>query len=336
MGLFGGDQIVIPGPAPLSRAQFDETESQARRLTAASPEELELLRKLGISADQADQGMLDEIRKLGERGEDLDNVDEAYMERAYQPAFERLMRDYRDMDQGIIENMNARGIAAIPGGASEPEAYQRSLLSRDTKDTLARTRLEAQNQAVQQKLARYQARLGETQTAATRYGQTATPYQNLVGVPESERMQTRAGAAGNIYNAKLGYAANVNQVNAQTRMAQNQNLMNTIGAGLGVIGSGLGALASDPELKKDRMEGPSPEADLADVADTPVDRWRYRWEDESDPMHQGAMADEAPEGTQVPGGIDIASYLGKLTNSIKALNNKVGAFERLMATQGGV
>ena len=335
MGLFGGDKITVAGPQPLSGAQFDETEAQAMKLTAATPQELELLRKLGISADQADQGMLDEIRKLGERGDDLANVDEAYMDRAYQPAFERLMRDYRDMDQGVIENMNARGIAAVPGGASEPEAYQRSLLARDTKDTLARTRLEAQNQAVQQKLGQYQARLGETQTAATRYGQTATPYQTLVATPESERMQARTGAAANIYNAKLGYAGQTNAINAQTRMAQNQNAMNMIGAGMGVAGSALGAFASDPALKKDRMPGPSPEEDLADVSDTPIDRWRYRWEDDDAPMHQGAMADEAPPDTQVPGGIDIASYMGKLTNSIKALNNKVGAFERLMATQGG-
>ena len=325
--LFGGGKGGGGGEDPTVTA-----EKYGQRLTAATPQEIELLQKLGISADQADQGMLDEIRKLGERGDDLANVDEAYMDRAYQPAFERLMRDYRDMDQGVIENMNARGIAAVPGGASEPEAYQRSLLARDTKETLARTRLEAQNQAVQQKLGQYQARLGETQTAATRYGQTMTPYQNLIAVPETERMAMRVSATG----GKLGHQLGMHGVNSQRKMADNQNVMNLIGAGMGVGGSAIGALVpSDPELKKDRQPGPSPEEDLADVSDTPIDRWRYRWEDDDAPMHQGAMADEAPEGTQVPGGIDIASYMGKLTNSIKALNDKVGAFERLMATQGG-
>jgi hypothetical protein len=334
MGLLGGDKIYMQGPAPLSPGQFNETEAQARRLTKATPEEIAMLEKLGISADQADSGMLEEIRKLGARGDDLSNVDQDYMTRAYEPAFNRLMRDYTQADQGIIENMNKRGIASVPGGASEPEAYQRALLNRGTKETLANTMLEAQNQAVNQKLAQYNSRLAEPNLASTRYGQTATPYQNLVGVPASERMQTTAGAAGNIYNAKLGYASDVNKTNAATRMGQNQNTMNMIGGGLGMVGSL--AMLSDPGMKKDREPGPSPDQDLAELSETPIDRWKYRWEDSAQPMHEGAMADEAPMDTQVPGGIDVPSYLGKLTNAVKALNQKMGAFDRLMQSQGGM
>lgn len=332
MGLFGGDKIYV-GPDPLSDAVVSESEKQARRLTAATPQELALMEKLGISAEQADQGMLDQIRALGQRGEDLSNVDEEYMRRAYQPAFERLMTDYDQLDQGILENMNKRGVMSGPGAGSEPEAYQRSLLSRDTKRTLGQTMLEAQNQAVQQKLAQYNARLAEPTLATNRYAQTMTPYQNFTITPESERMGQRVGAAGNIYNAKLGYAAAANNANTQLRMSQNQNLMNMIGGGMGVASSLIGM--SDPSLKKDRQPGPDPEQDLAELTDTPIDRWKYRWENDSVPHHEGAMFDEAPQDVQVPrsegspGGLDIPSYLGKLTNAVKALNHKMSAYERL-------
>jgi hypothetical protein len=340
MGLFGGGGVTMKGPEPLSAAQFDETEKQARRLTDATPEEKALLAKLGISADQADQAMVEQIRELGVRGEDINKLDTGYMERAYKPAYDRLMNDYQNQNQGILESMNKRGVTGGPGGASEPEAYQQMLLQRSTQQTLGDNMLSAQNQAVQQKLAQYNARLAEPNLAATRYGQTMTPYQNLVAMPESERVQTRTGAAGNIYNAKLGYQSGIANINSQQKMQQNQNMMNMIGGGMGVASSALGAL-SDPALKKDREAGPDPEQDLAELSDTPVDRWKYRWEDESTPKHQGAMSDEAPEDVQAetgpgePGMLDIPSYLGKLTNAVKALNTKMGAFDRLMAQQGG-
>lgn len=331
MGIFGGSTVNIPDPKTLSTQDVEQSEEQARKMTAPTPEEIELLRKLGISAEQADQGMLEEIRALKARGEDLSTVDQDYMMRAYEPAFNRLMRDYTQADQGIIENMNARGIAAVPGGFSEPEAYQRALLSRGTKETLANTMLEAQNQAVQQKLGVYNARLAEPNLAATRYGQTATPYQNLTAVPESERMQTRAGATGNLYNAKLGYASNQLQAANAQKLQQNQNWMNAIGGGMGVASSLISL--SDPRLKKNREAGPDPEQDLQELSDTPVDRWQYRWEDDQAPMHEGAMADEAPVDVQAPGGLDVPSYLGKLTNAVKALNQKMSAYDRLL--QGG-
>lgn len=341
MGLFGGTKISTKATPRLTQQQVQESEQQARAITAATPEELAMLAKLGVSADQADAGMLEQIRALGERGEDLSNVDQGYMERAYQPAFERMMLDYGKMDQGIIENMNKRGIASVPGGESEPENYQRRLLARDTKESLGRTMLDAQNQAVQQKLSQYNARLAEPNLATTRYGQTMGTLQNARIVPESERMQTRAGTAGNIYNAKMGLAANQLQSQTAQKLQQNQNSMNMIGGGLGVASSLIGSLGplaaigmvSKPEMKKNIGPGPDPEKDLAEISDIPVDRWQYRWEDEGAPMHEGAMADQVPEDMQAPAGIDVPSYLGKLTNAVKVLNQKMSAYERLL--QGG-
>src|SRR5574337_1274043 len=189
MGLFGGGTTIHVPPNPtLTSAAVDESERQARRLTDASPEELAMLRKLGVSADQADQAMVDQIRQLGVRGEDLANVDAAYMERAYRPAFDRLMNDYELQNQAILESMNARGVTGGPGARSEPEMYQQMLLQRSTQQTLADTMMNAQNQAVQQKLAQYNARLAEPQVAATRFGQTATPLQQATLTPAEARL----------------------------------------------------------------------------------------------------------------------------------------------------
>lgn len=325
MGLFGGTTVNAYTPPPIDVGQANR---EAAAMVKATPAEVELLKKLGISADQADQGMLDALRGLTARGEDLANVNEDYMNMAYKPAYDRLMNDYTVMDRGILEDMNRRGVSGGPGAASEPEAYQRMLLARDTKQKLSDNILSAQAQAVNQKLQQYQARTAEPQMAAVRYGQTMTPLQEKTIVPESERQANKVGAAGNIYNARLGYASNMANIQGAQKMQQNQNYMNLIGSGMGVAGAGIG-LMSDPALKKDREPGPAPEQDLAELSDTPVDRWKYRWEDSSTPMHEGAMADEAPADTQVPGGIDIPSYLGKLTNAVKALNTKMSAYERL-------
>jgi hypothetical protein len=326
MGLLGSMNKVLGGKtkkAP-SAPSFGTSEADAARLTAATPAELQMMADLGISAEQADQDMLEQIRALGARGEDLSNVDKAYMERAYAPAYDRLMTDFGQMDQSIIENMNKRGIASVPGGASEPEAYQRSLLARDTKRTLANTMLEAQNQAVQQKLAQYNARLAEPTLATTRYGQTMAPLQNATIVPESERQANKIGAATNLYSSRLGHNAAGFNAQTQKSIANNQNMTNLLGATIGAAG-----MMSDPAMKKNREAGPDPEQDLAELSDTPIDRWQYRFEPDGGPMHEGAMADEAPADTQIPGGIDVPSYLGKLTNAVKALNNKMSAYERL-------
>jgi hypothetical protein len=231
--------------------------------------------------------------------------------------------------------MNARGITGVPGGSSEPEMHAQAELARNTQQTLSQNMLEAQNQAVQQKLAQYNARLAEPNLAATRYGQTMTPLQNATIVPQSQREADTVGAAGNIYNARLGYSSNMANLGNQQKLQQNEQIGNLIGGGMGVVSSAIGAIAaSDPKLKKNIGPGPDPEQDLAEVRDIPVDRWQYRWEDEGAPMHEGAMSTNVPEDAQAPGGIDIPTYMGKLTNAVKALDQKVGAFARMMQ-QGG-
>lgn len=331
-GLFGGKKPggYTPG---MSETELQAAQTAARQLTAQTPEDKALLESLGQQLPGVDQNVDTEMAALQARGEDLSNVDANYMERAYRPAFERLMNDYQLADRGIMEDLNARGIAAIPGGQSEQEAYQRMLLGRDTKESMGRAVLEAQNQAVQQKMGQYNARLAETTQANTRRDQVFNPYYQATVVPESERQANRVGAASDIYNAKLGYAANVHQTNTNRKIAGSQQATDAGAAGAGVAAAAIGAMfmGSDKNIKKDFTPANPPEQDLDELNSIPVSRWRYQIEGDQAPMHTGGMAQDMPPDLSPDGkSVDVISYLGKTTQAIQALTKKVNAFEALL------
>ena len=318
-GLFGGG---TPEPPKSNLTPEDMT-----RITAATPQELELLASLKGKLSGADQNVVDEMLALKGRGEDLSNVDQAYMNRAYQPGYERLMQDYNLMDQSVLENMNKRGIGGNPNSNSEPEDYARMLTGRDTKEKLSQNMLQAQNQAVNQKLNQYNARLGETNQANTRLGQVFDPYYNATVVPEATRQGTRAsleatkaGVGAQNYGAQLGY-----------KTAQTNQQLGLVGAGMGMAGMAM----SDVNVKKDFTPGPSPDEALGDIEDIPVSRWRYQMEPEGSQPHTGGMAQDMPSDISPDGkSVDVVSYLGTLNQAVKGLSHKMKGFEQLLQ-QGG-
>jgi hypothetical protein len=225
-----------------------------RKLAAATPEEAAFLEALSGEGRGANQNVLDEMAALRERGEDLANVDEAYMQRAYQPAFERLMQDYENMDRNVLEDMNRRGIVSQGSSAdtgvgtagSEPEAYARMLLARDTKNQLGRNMLEAQNQAVQQKLAQYQGRTAETNQANQRFEQVQAPVIGANVASATDRLNARTGAANNALSTRFGYAGQMHGINSQRMIAGQERLLSGIGAGsqgAGMAAAGIAAAA---------------------------------------------------------------------------------------------
>lgn len=234
------------------RGQLNYGLMQGRKLADMTPEERAFMQELAPKGAAADAGVMDEMGRLRQRGDDLANVDEAYMERAYKPAFERLMEQYQDMDQGVIENMNARGIAAQGSSAdngtgvagSEPEAYQRMLLARDTKNQMGRTMLEAQNQAVQQKLAQYQGRLAETGQANERFGQVQAPVIGANVAGANERLGARTGAGTTTAGQKLGYASDMHKTNTTRKIAGQEQMLGGVGMGLNFTGDLINAAAS--------------------------------------------------------------------------------------------
>jgi hypothetical protein len=309
----------------------------ARKLTDATPEEIELLDWILPQLKEADQGVINEMSALSQRGQDLDKLDVGYFERGFGPAYERLLQRYDDMDRGILEDMNKRGIVSQVGAGSEPEAYQRMLLSRDTKQEAGRIATEWQNNAVQQKLGQYNARLAEANQANIRRSQTFDPYYAAKVTPEAERMQARAGTAANLYGTRLGTATQMHQINSARQMAGQDRLMSMLGAGGQAGGSAIGGMAmagmfSDPEMKEGIEEGPTPEESLGDLDDLDVKRWRYKM---GGGEHEGAMATEMPEDMTDGQTVDVPTYLGKITGAIQALNTKMGRFEQMLA-QGGV
>lgn len=317
-GLFGG----AGKPPTLSDADIDRSYAKAKQFNAPTAEETELLKMFGDQVEGVDQNVQDEMAALKERGDDLSNVDTEYMDRAFKPAYERLMQAYGDQDRALMEDLNKRGVAAIPGGSSEQEAFMRDRLAESTKRATGQTMLEAQNQAVQQKLAQYNARLAETTQANTRRSQVVDPYYNAVVTPESQRKQNESNVASGIYNARLGQQSTNFQVNRQ-------NQMDLLGAGMGA--GSMALLASDVNVKKDFEPANSPEQDLQELTDVPVSKWRYDSESSDQPMHTGGMAQDMPQDVSPDGkSVDVVSYLGKTTNALKALTGKVNAFERLM------
>lgn len=223
-----------------------------RQLTEATPEERQFLGELAQKGSAADAGVMDEMGRLRQRGDDLANVDEAYMERAYRPAYERLMEDYQNMDRGIIEDMTRRGIVSQGSSAdngtgvagSEPEMYQRALLGRDTKRELGRNMLEAQNQAVQQKLAQYQGRIAEMGQANERFGQVQAPVIGANVTDANTRMNARTQAGTTMAGQKLGYAAQLHNANTQRKIAGQDQMLGGIGMGLNFTGQMAQAAAS--------------------------------------------------------------------------------------------
>lgn len=337
MAARGLQRIFRPGSKeePPSQAKFEKmlmnsSTDWARRLTSATPEERAFLDQLSQKGEQADAGVMSEMDALRQRGDDLANVDEAYMQRAYQPAFERLMEGYQDMDARILEDMNRRGVMSGPQGGSEPESYQRMLLSRDTKNQMGRTMLEAQNQAVQQKLAQYTGRLAETNQANERFNQTQAPVIGAKVATASDRLNARTGAGTGMAQTRFGYAEGMHNINSQRQMASQDRMLSMIGAGIAGVGAGMQSL-SDVNAKTDITEAESPEESLQDIDDLEVQKWRYKM---GGGEHMGAMAQDMPQDMSPDSkSVDVPSYLGKLTQAVQALNARMGKYEMML--QGG-
>jgi hypothetical protein len=248
-----GKKLTIDGNSQeqFEKGLMNQSLDYGRAVTDMNPEERQFLGELSQKGEAADAGVVSEMDALRARGEDLSNVDEAYMERAYKPAYERLMESYQNMDQDIIENMNSRGIAATGSSAdngsgqagSEPEAYQRMLLARDTKNQLSRNMLEAQNQAVQQKLAQYQGRLAETEQANTRFGQVQAPVIGANVTSATDRLNARTGAATQNMATRFGYAGQMHKINSDRQAAGQERMLAGVGIGVGALSDIASAVA---------------------------------------------------------------------------------------------
>ncbi|UOF78532.1 hypothetical protein [Caudoviricetes sp.] len=333
---FGGTTNT-GGPRQASQADINASMQDAQALTAQTPEERALLDRLREQYSTDDARVLQEMEALRGRGERLGTLDEAFFQRAWEPAFKKLMDAYQLADREIMEDMNRRGIVsqgtASPEGVtagSDPEAYQRALLSRETKEQMGRSMMSAQNQAQQQAMDVYNARLAEMGQANTRREQTFGPLANATIVPESERMQTRAGTATNLLNTRLGHTAQMHQINTQRKIAGQEMMMGALGSGVGAAGAAIGAMAmSDVRAKKnfDEFTPEDTEGLMNAVRKIGLSKWNYNEEPDGSQRHLGGVTQDMPDDVvrETPQGeaIDIPSYLGMLTAAIQNLDRRV-------------
>ncbi len=85
------------------------------------------------------------------------------------------------------------------------------------------------------------------------------------------------------------------------------------------------------------MSDPAVKTDISDVSDAelltaitkiPVKRWKYK-DDPEQREHFGGMADTMPDVVSDGHKVDVCSYLGLLTGSIRELNRKISGEDDL-------
>lgn len=308
----------------------DQALARADANTQQSPEELSLLGNIAGDYDAANQGVKDQSAALGQRGDDLNVLDEDAFNRSFQPALSRLKHDYDLQDRNIMEDMNRRGIVsqgssnpdAPVAAGSEPEMYQRSLLARDSKEQMTNATLSAQQAAMNQKLQQYQARTTETDQANKRFDSVSAPLYNSTLTDANERMGAKTNLASNTFNARLGNQTQQNQINSNRKLQTQQMQMGIAGAGLGALGMAIG---SDENAKYD-IENLTDEehSEILDrFHDIKVSRWKYK-DDPDGQEHIGGMVQDMPEEvvTQDKKHYSLPSYLGMLTSAVQQLDKR--------------
>ncbi len=101
-----------------------------------------------------------------------------------------------------------------------------------------------------------------------------------------------------------------------------------ISAGLGLAGMGAGMfMMSDPAVKTDISDVSDAEL-LTAITKIPVKRWKYK-DDPEQREHFGGMADTMPDVVSDGHKVDVISYLGLLTGSIRELNRKISGEDDL-------
>jgi len=105
----------------------------------------------------------------------------------------------------------------------------------------------------------------------------------------------------------------------QSNVAAGQDRAGYISAGLGLAGMAGMAFLSDPDAKTD-IEPVSDAELLAALRRMPVKKWKYKHDGTK---HIGAMADKMPRTVSNGKAVDLVSYLGLLTGSIRELDRLV-------------
>jgi len=156
---------------------------------------------------------------------------------------------------------------------------------------------------------------------AAAFGQASqgynSPLQQLLGVRQGRMQATAQREAMNQAETAmwLGFASD------------------TIGA----VASGVGAAMSTARLKKDITPfdvGEYGEA-MKKLRDTPITRWKYKWEGDETPPHTGPILELSPEEIGVGDGthISLLNYAGMLHAGLKSVDRDVRTLRDAVAAR---
>lgn len=304
----GGDGPDVPPPDPvLTRQQRELNDLQldnARRSQALQPI---LLEKAGLrwnpqtgAYEDLDPGLANDRREI----ERLQNERSLKALRGELPISKTLQREFQVGQQQLDEKLNRQGGSGMKNSTSgilQQEAFDRNriaLQEAEQRDMLTTAEALALN--------RQNSRAMEAQQMENPFAAQARMYMPA-------QQSVAMGRDQDNYTRGLQYQSNV---------AAGQDRAGYISGGMGLAGMLGGAmLLSDPDAKTD-VEPMSDAELLAHVRKMPVKRWRYK-DDPDGVLHIGAMADTMPETVSTGKAFDLVSYLGLLTGSIRAIDEKV-------------
>jgi endosialidase-like protein len=161
---------------------------------------------------------------------------------------------------------------------------------------------------------RQQSRAGNTEGT---YNTMSTPNIGASGL-----LSNASGGAG----SGLQYYGRLREASERAQQVAAQERGGYVSGVLGAAGLGAGLfMLSDPDLKTD-VAPVDDGAMLLAVRKLPVKMWRYKADPEKR-KHLGGMADKMPAIVSDGKQVDVISYLGMLTGSIRALDKKIESDE---------
>ena len=333
LGIGGGGG----GPAgPAGPTMEQMSQDYAGQLTPYAPGEEDYLRQVGGGLQGLNTKTNESIDQYANEANNLDTLNQDAFDRSYKPAFQQLMHDYKIADQGILDNMNDRGIISSGSSAKEadgsvnpntvgfssPETYARTNLAYDTKTLLNSASLEAQQQAMNQKLEQFKAKSTVPQLRMN----NEENQQAKVVTPQADRMQVKANTAGNYMATKLGNQTQQNAINSQRKIAGQQQLMGAIGGGLGALGSLAMLCDENAKTNIDEWTDDDHEDIINKLQAIKVSDWDYKPGRGDGGHHIGGMVQDMPDEVKTPDGkhVDVISYLGVLTAAVNTLARERG------------
>lgn len=303
-GAGGGPDVPPPDPGITSKQnQLMELQLQnARRSQQLEPL---LLREAGLRYNEKTGQYEDLDPSLANNKREIERMQTERSLKALKgelPVSKTLQREFEVGQQQLNEQLNRQlgpGYALSTSGIQKQEAFDRNRIAlqeaeqRDMLTTAEALALNRQN------------------ARSTSAAQFENPFAAQARALAPAQASVRDAREADNFTRNMQYQSNV---------AAGQDRAGYISAGLGLASMG-GAMymLSDPEAKTD-IEPVSDAALLAGIRKMPVSRWKYKHDGTE---HIGAMADVMPEDVSNGKVVDVVSYLGLLTGSIRELDRKI-------------